>query len=425
MTKAKRGIRQIMGLAALFLALTGCNQPSEPKDSPPASDSSDAATSNQTTFASVDDLKEVLLISDPLERVEKVARILRAADPGQLPIIKGIFEEAALDQGDVEYTLFIEWWAKFDPEIAFYYCSFELRTEYPRTALAAARSWARIDPVEAIQSGAFADQTPDAQNYQPEMLDAIIVGWFESGKPGLEEFIGSLTDVIDMTRGTRTYARMRVLRDGPKETLEWTREPSGFPAAHHRLLLAGALTLIAHQNPKLAVDWLPIAEADGIDIRTFATRIAGAWAHHEPEQAIAWVKTLPEGPDRNGAMNRVGRDWYQRAPKEFESWLDKHKGEAWVDELWQLLIYGEVFAFKGQLDWNHLLERNEQVVDDHLRSNARVWVLQHWLVVEPGPAEAWIDAHRGKMTETEITLAHQISIGDKLRLEKVLKAKAP
>jgi len=180
------------------------------------------------------------------------------------------------------------------------------------------------------------------------------------------------------------------------------------------------LTIIAFQDPKLASEWIPIAEADGIDTRTFASRIAGSWAHRDPLGAIAWIETLPPGDEREKALQRAGRRWNDDAPNEFASWLEEQGDDAWVDGFRQTSIHSAVYRAKAEPDWSELMRRADQIVDDKKRARQRVWVLQFWFAAQPAEADAWIDAHRDEMTEREIASAHELSMGDRRLLEKIL-----
>ena len=182
--------------------------------------------------------------------------------------------------------------------------------------------------------------------------------------------------------------------------------------------------MIAHQDPKLAAEWLPVAEADGVDVSTFAARIAGAWAHHEPRQALEWVGTLPAGPERERAVQRVGMRWNEENPEELTRWREEQDGVEWLDRIRQVSIRSELYRAVYRPDWNRVMERVEEIVDTGKRSHQRIWVLQHWLIVDPEMAESWIEAHSGELTERDVAIAHEISLGDRARLEKVLQGGA-
>lgn len=423
-------LHPIIALACLSLLIGGCNPGGE---SDPQEQSTDSAATHASTpdarsdaksdeTSSREELADALRVADPLVRIERVSRFLQHASFDQLADVKATFENAALDNGDLEYVLFIEWWAKFNPRTAFKYSmTGEVRAEHGRLQAAAARAWTRKDPQAAVDTGYFYNtQSPD-HSYSTELLDAVVVGWFESGKPGLEEFLSKLTAVSDVTRGMRTYARMRVLRDGARETLEWTREPSPFPKSHQRLLLAGALTIIAHQDPQLAIEWIPIAKADGIDTSTFLMRIAGSWAHHDPEATLEWVSTLPDDFERSSAARRAANRWHDSDPKAYAAWLSKQVGDASLDPARVFTIQTDVNRAPLDVDWPDMVRRTQEVVDEAARKPLMLWVLQHWSFLGPEDAKAWIAAHSEEFTKDEVEAASQISLGDKRKIERAVK----
>ncbi len=427
---------RVLAFAMLGVLISGCDRTAEIEATPVAEDSASALASGASpdsafsaeSFEDADpsSLREALRIPDPLLRIERVSRFLQQAKPDRLAEIKAEFEGAVLDAGDSEYVLFGVWWAGFDPRRAYKYSlGEEIRAEHPRLRLAIARTWARMDAAAAVDSGLFADFSwnslgSQGAGFAPELLDAIVVGWFESGKPGLEEFVSGLTAVSDVTQGVRTYARLQVIRKGARETLEWTRETTAFPEAHRRLLLAGALTIIAHQDPELAVEWLAIAEADGIDTRTFPMRIAGSWGHHDPLKAFEWIKTLPEGADQNKAARRAGLRWRETDSKGLASWLSQQVGDEWLDPLRLLTIRTDVYRSDYQVDWLDILERSQELADEQKRKNQVIWVLQQWNFLDPDAADAWMDERRDQFTENELSSAHEISMGEKKKIERLL-----
>lgn len=413
----KRPVSIALILATSLLALA-CDRGGESDAAGGRADAPQAAT-NATPGDDTNELAELLRIPDALERLERVSRFLQAAPPDQLEEIKHTFASAALDRGDLEYVLFIEWWAQFDPRLAFRFAvGPEIRNENGRLAAAAARAWARQDPQAAIESNYLRRPQSNDKSYSSELLDGLVVGWFESGKPGLEEFIANLTTRSDVARGTRTYARMRVLRDGARETLEWTREPGPFPPDHSRLLLAGALTVISHQDPQLAIEWLPIAEADEIDTRTFKMRIAGGWAHHDPRAAFEWIATLPDDAERTSAFARAATRWHELNPSEFRAWLAQQAGDGTYDPNRAYTVRTDILRNPLYVDWPGALDLAQQTVDDGQRLRLVSWALQQWMFLDPQAAEAWIAANREELHADAIERAKEISEFDQRRLER-------
>ncbi|MCR9093583.1 MAG: hypothetical protein NXI30_05150 [bacterium] len=346
-------------------------------------------------------LADVLTHDEALDRIAWVAMYLSEASPGELDRIRRTFENAALDRGDVEYALFGEWWAGFDPESAFGWAEATLRARHPRVISTIVRAWARQDPQTVAASGLLFEVAPGAPIYRIDLLDALVVGWFESGQPGLADFLGSLEDASDVTQGLRTYARVRTLRDGGTAALEWAWSTPEFESDQRRLLMAGALSVVAGQDPALAAIWLSQVEADGMDVRNFVPRIARNWADHDPTAAMDWLSTLRDTADRNSAVARVAGTWSRVDPPAMTRWIDAHGGESWVDPVRIQSIRRAVNTAGEHVDWNAMLRRTEAIVDSARRSVTILWVVRKWIGVDEPAARAWINEHRELLADDQ------------------------
>ena len=160
-------------------------------------------------------LAEALRHPEPFERVQRVAEILETARPDQLGKILAAFESAPLPWGDAEYALFASWWARFDPEEAIFYCfDDEFRLNHPHPIREVLRVWGRQDPAAVIASNWLIGNT-QVPGLNPAFVEPFVIGWFESGQPGLLEWIQSI-DPASKAAAIGTYFRMVLLRDGAR-----------------------------------------------------------------------------------------------------------------------------------------------------------------------------------------------------------------
>ncbi len=396
----------------------------ERAEGPPSSPAKEVSGSSGLAAIDDADLASILKIDEPLVRVERVAAYLQRARTDQLGDIKHTFEHALLDRGDLEYALMIEWWARFDPKAAYEYTvSGELRGEHARLRATAVRAWARQDPQDALKTGYLYDIKNLDGSLDPEMLDALMVGWWDSGKPGLTDFVNGLKLASDRTRATRTYARRLISRDGPRETLKEISDLKEFPEDVRRLILAGALTIIAHEDPALAVEWLPIAEAQGIDTRTFAMRIVGGWAHHDPLAATEWANQLPAGDERDRALQRAAQDWQAKDPEAFLAWLDRQKVNPELDFMRYLAIRTSAYADPNDVDWPSLIERSKTIGSDVQRQASTLWCLQVWHHLNADAASAWLDAHSDVLPPDQRARVAELNAGDRARIDRAIADK--
>lgn len=411
---------------SLGLGLSACspdeNEKAGPADSRTSEPAATARESDQAVAeASRSELASILREKEPLIRIEHVAQYLQQADQDQLVDIRSDFEQASLDRGDLEYALFIEWWARFQPRRAYKYTvSGALRGEHRRLQAMAARAWTRADPEGAIAEDLFVNPHSADGSHSTELLDALIVGWFESGKPGLEDWLRNLTTVSDTTRGLRTYARQRVFRDGKRETLEWIEKDVSFTVPLRRLLLAGALTVIAHEDPALAIEWLPQAREAGVDTSTFAMRIAGAWSHHDPRAAMEWAQTLTDEKENNQALRRVSDEWYRTDHSGFIEWLSTQGDDSNVDLARSFTVRQDVYDAPLDVDWSAFLERAGQIVNPDKRRSDRLWLLQLWTYLSPMEATSWVESHRDEFSADSLGQNNSISLGDQRKLDRAV-----
>lgn len=365
-------------------------------------------------------LETILRDPDPLERARAVAVVLQQASPEDLEELLHVFQGAPQDKGDVEYALFAHWWAQFDPEAAFVFADSQLRTEHPRVILAIVRAWAHRDPLEALESGMLQGIEVRMPSLAPEFADALVVGWFESGRPGLEDWLRSQVHEPHFQSVVLTYARMRVLRDGEEETLQWTLE-SPFDEPTQRLLLAGALSTISHQDPALAREWLAIAEEKGVDTVSFVPRIANSWAHHDPQAALEWVLTFPEDAQRNQAIINISRRWTRRDLDGMQAWLDQQDGSKWNDILRVGAIRAHIRRNDYMVDWPEMMARAGRIVEERRQQSLMTHVLQRWFVVAPEDAEAWVAANPDALAADAVERARAIVDWEREEIERALE----
>ena len=366
-------------------------------------------------------LNEILRHPDIFERMERLSQFFQRVGPDELDGIIYEFRIAPLDRGDAEYALFATWWARFDPLSAFDFADNEIRMEQPRVVTEVLRTWASRDPEDLMKAGGFRDATSKMVAFRPEMVDAVVVGWFESGKPGMKEFILSQTDELSLQMGLHAWARVRILANGDKETLVWI-DGLDYHADLKRELLIGALTVIAHQNPQLCVAELEDAKAEGIDVGGFVPRIANAWAHHDGPAALEWVLGYEhESLARFRAVSRIANKWRKRDPYGMLEWLER-EGDSLDPEMITLLRYSSVQAlvsFEGyRPDWQRLMAAVSEIPDENRRDRTSLFVIQHWYVADEAAATAWLEENGSKLNEVVVERAPLLN--DKER-EKVIR----
>ena len=366
-------------------------------------------------------LDEALAHRDPLQRVGRVAQILGEATPDQLDLIKAAIEAAPLAWGDLEYALFAAWWARFDPSAAISYCEQELRLNHPRVVAEVLRMWGRNDPQAVIDSGWLAGRTIDGQGLYPDYVDPLVVGWFESGKPGLEDWIQGL-DAQSMAIALGAYMRMKILRDGRGPALEWTRTAPFAPEVQ-RLLLGTGLNIVARQEPTLALEWLGRATKEGIDVRTFVARIGRGWAHREPREAMEWViQSEVKSPDEKlRTVHDITRIWLNADQQGVDEWITARPADSWSDLIRRQAIAYHVTKNRYRVDWIEQMQRASTLANAQQRQVQYLWNIQRWKVIDPEAASKWLEENAELLGE-HIQYVEQLPTQDRQDIEAAMAA---
>lgn len=422
--RASESICILVAGLLLTIVLSSCSENGSVEEGDRETGARSAASSGSTADR-LDDatLLGILQHPDMLMRVEKIAAHLQTLEPAELAETRRVFESASFDRGDLEYTLFGEWWARFDAPAAQRWADITMKARHPRVIASIVRAWAKQDPEAAVASGRFSKVQAGAPIYRADLLDALVVGWFDSGKSGVEGFLQSLGGE-DQARGLRTYARVRSIREGLQETLEWARRADGFTEPEQRLLTAGVLEVVAGQDPKLAAEYLEIAKADGVDTRTFVARVAGGWAEFDHQGALEWLETVEDGPDRNRGIARVAGVWVKEDQASLEAYLTENEGKGWLDQVRVLVARRTVNLSKFRPDWNAVMQGISGIVEDKKRWSTRAWVLQRWFAVDEAAAGAYLlgdsdlpEGFRGR--------AREISQAVRAEVESALDGSSP
>lgn len=338
-------------------------------------------------------LAEALRHPDPFQRVKRVAEILETARPEELGKILATFESAPLPWGDTEYALFASWWARFDPEEAIFYCfDDEMRLNHPRAIREVLRVWGQQDPAATIASNWLIGSNPMVPGLNPAFVEPFVIGWFESGKPGLLEWIETL-DAASKAASIGTYFRMLVLRDGTRNALEWARTA---PVSQdtRRLFVATGLNVAARVDPVIALEFFEKAKQDAVDTRTFAARLSRGWASHDPKAAMEWVLQQDIDPKEQWrTLYDVADIWMKLDEKAVRAWLDGKQGDASLDLIRKQWHFNHVKVNRYRVDWPALIQTASQVVDERARRAEYLWIVQRWRRIEPEAAAAWLETN--------------------------------
>ncbi|MBW1883241.1 MAG: hypothetical protein JRJ58_06925, partial [Deltaproteobacteria bacterium] len=337
-------------------------------------------------------IRQLLSNEDGLERARSISALLQATPIESLEDVLAGFQTSRLDHGDIELTLCAKWWARFDPESAFLYAQRNWRMDHPRVLSSIVRAWARQDPRSAFEFGIGRQSLAGSPFFRNEVVDALIVGWTESGKPGAFEFAVRIADMGIRQRALRTLARLRVAHHGPEATLDWASEAPGVPDNVRRHLVQATVSVAAKEAPRLAASWIDSVGLENFKEAGLSGRVAASWAESEPEAALAWAATIEPGWDRKDAVRRATTAWWDTDPDAAAAWVRNQAPAPWLDPAQGIYLRRTVMSSNYHVDWESMLDdfALATIQDEDDRWGMVAWLLQRWLIVDEPAARSWI-----------------------------------
>ncbi len=324
-------------------------------------------------------VSEILSTDDPLMRASELGALLARLSPEALPGVRDAFRDASLDRGDTEVALLATWWARFDPEGARDWTTRDWTAAHLSVLCAVFRSWAASDPQRAW---AEAQKMPMA--LQRELAsDAVIMGWRETGLD-LEDFVAALPPGAIRQRAGDTLARRRVLALGARGALAWAEKLRG--REFRDFMTTRIAGTAAQVEPTVAGAWA--AQRISGDFRTsgLARRVATRWVRSDPEAAMAWLATLPEGGDREDGVLESYRDWLMIRRSEAIAWIERQELVPWLEPAFSLYARGDL----AHRDPEAALALAGRFTDQDRRNTTCTYIARGWLERDREAADAWL-----------------------------------
>jgi len=186
-----------------------------------------------------DAVLDVLREPDAFARASRLSALLPTLGPEDVPEIRAALENPTIDHGSVEIALLVRFWATHEPANAAIWAWIESPSGYRSGSIDAAfETWAKIDPEAARQQVEAMGMLPGEGLLAAEI--ALVRGWFESGFPGLEDFIRNFGPSFQQQRALSVFAREAIQRDGPEAIARWAEsipdEDKGFKLVAFRKL---------------------------------------------------------------------------------------------------------------------------------------------------------------------------------------------
>ena len=347
-----------------------------PRDDRPA-----ATPIARTDGGSASGPSAILAGRDPARRMTELSAWLLDAKPDALASLFEAIDASAVDGGDPELALVGLWWARFDPEAAYRWIRVDWRAQFANVIGAVFRGWALADPARALS------MTSDVR-YRIQRrfaVDAALSGWDESGRPGMPEAFGRLED-IDLPGARATLARRRVGELGPAGAIAWLEKLED-PTLRESLAMpvASAAAAVKGGGP-VAANWVT-PRIQGAEHRTgYPAAIGTRWSRRDPQAAIAWVKGLPAGIDRDEGIGSTYAAWMGRDGPAAFAWAEKLEPEPWNEPA--IAVYSISQVVYGGAERS--LATVARFSNTELRDSTMTEIVRAWVDNDPEAARAWV-----------------------------------
>ena len=362
-------------------------------------------------------IRDILTETDRLARIHALAGLLRELGPDAAPLVKAAFEPTTLDSGAAELTLIATWWAEFDPEAALQWAAREVQRGDVHATSAAIEAWARRDP-EAARAVVERMILPGASAY---LVDALVRGWDESGKPGLFEFVRAQPRGQAMQIALASLARRRLLRSGPQATLDWAEsipddeeETDTFKLNVFRRA-AGVVAEV--DAPRAAA--FATKHRDGPHGHGLVRRVAVRWAREDGAATMAWLSGLAPGKDRTTAVEDSFGVWLTRDEAAAIEWLRQEPDAEWLDpaHTQYAVKLGSDPAVGMQWATDHIRDpaRREYTIDQIGRA---------WYFEDPEGARDWLATRPENVQNLIQRQADQVKAAEERQQRRLLERAA-
>jgi hypothetical protein len=335
-------------------------------------------------------LRAVLALPDALQRVAGIADTLDATDPGALPLVRAVFEDPNVATTVLDEEVFVAWWSGFDQR-----GPFEWVLENRRSAggfSVVFERWGQVDPIAA--AGVLAGQVPGVQSEVPTafMRDAqvaLLRGWYQSGRPGLESYLISLDPRKGGLAVMEDFGRYLVSQLGAEGTIGFIESIPEQQAPLRSKIVFAMARPITRASPETGVELFE-AYREEPGAWNLLIAVGEGWVEARGAQsAMEWVLEQGDHPRQRAAVSSVYRRWIRDDEEAALAWLEPRLEDRVPPELeGALVVY---IGIKSQEDVLKALELRKKIRAGLVRRDVTLKILRDWRRRDPDAANAWID----------------------------------
>ncbi len=356
-------------------------------------------------------IAELLREPDPYARVKKLATRLPELGPESVPEVEQALLKGMAGMGVAEFELLMRSWASHDPRAASLW-AIELGAPRFRSSgiEVAVELWAAADPAAAV-----AGVTPAAQSVDRELAQAVqkalVRGWFQSDRPGLERYIEGLGSSIQQQRSVLAYAQALLAAEGSDSLMRWAERIPGADDRFRRAVYRQVSTALAWADPEAARRWCD-AQCEGPHGASLRSAIVRTWLHtgEDMGKVLEWVARAPEGQSQTHALRTGFETWALDDRDDALHWMEQQIAEGPAP--WVRKLFG---AYARQLSVRSpaaAIEWAERIETESAREEVLVRIARRWLRQDSAAAERWLD--QSPLSEKARAKARDLSVPDHL-----------
>jgi len=323
----------------------------------------------------------ILADGDWISRTYRFSAFLQALNPGNLGEVLALMESDPNALSKDEKRLFLYAWTGFDPNAAFDYALFAPEDDRLWMASAAIHAWAGRDPLAARNALLGIQETEIA----PILEQRFVVGWIKAG--GLAEAHDYVADHPPSARRELLAGEIaQYLGSQDSQALiDWAEGVGGADARFRNTVMKQAAGALAHYDPPRAMDW--VAAHFGEPRAAGAARlVALSRAESHPDEAFAWLASLPSGAEKTEAVGFVFAYWLKSDPLAAEAWLAQARPSAALDPALRAMAVSE-----GARNPAAGIEWARRIQDPGTRDRTLVRVGRAWYKADPEAARRWLE----------------------------------
>lgn len=350
-------------------------------------------------------LRAALSERDPLLRARLLSASLDGLGPDELSEALDVVEEKRTGITEEEVRLLMLGWSRFDAPGAFAWAQ-----AYPTTWSAvlmeqAMFAWGYRDGAAAL----LALETIENQEIAERLRPPLVAGWVKSDdRMGASVYAAGLSDHKRRNRLGFLLAAEAV-RDGTDAAIAWAEAiPVDAPNDFKQIAFYHAAGSVARKDPQRAVAWYE-AHRTSAYASTAPREIARKWArHHDPIDAIAWLRSLPANDDDRGhpydILSIVVGQWLRNDAEGARAWLDAALPDPGLDS-----AVAEVSRSLRESDPALAATWAARIHDPTLQRQSLSRAIRGWRRQDPAAARAWLSERQ--LSESSLGLSRGAPTG--------------